>query len=223
MRYLASVNWTVFVGILGVVATAVTAWVGSWNTRKATERTVEAGTDANRATLVADREGRLWERRAAAYEEMLAVILQRKRLRGFDLVMARMKTGRDLEEFFKKFALPSTFETESRVVAYASEPVLTAYRTADAWHRESLVAAVQLSTIREAGDSGQTPGEVQEKPSQAQVISTEELKLATDKADAADNALIEIIRTELRRKPDAVLPPAGVPAVHHGFWHHAKP
>ena len=53
------------------------------------------------------------------------------------------------------------------------------------------------------------------------MISTEELKLATDKADAADNALIEIIRTELRRKPDAVLPPAGVPAVHHGFWHHA--
>lgn len=218
MRYLASVNWTVFVGILGVVATAVTAWVGSWNTRKATERTVEAGTAANQATLLADREGRLWERRAAAYEEMLVVILQRKHLRGFDLLMARTKTDRDLEEFLKKFALPSTLETESRLVAYASEPVLTAYRTADAWHRESLIAAVQLNTIRRAGDSGQTPGEVQEKPSPAQVISTEELKLATDRANGTDEALIETIRAELRRRPEAIMPPTAVPAVRRRFW-----
>jgi hypothetical protein len=213
MRYVASVNWTVFVGILGVVATAVTAWVGSWNTRRATERTVDAGTAANLATLLADREGRLWERRAAAYEQMLAVVLQRKHLRGFDMVIARVETDHDLEEFLKKFALPSTFETESRLVAYASEPVLTAYRTADQWHRESLIAAVQLNTIRKAEDSGQRPGEVQEKPSQAQVLSADELKLATDKAKGADEALIDVMREELRSKPEAAMPLAGLPAL----------
>ena len=69
---------TIVVGVVGVVATAVTAWVGSWNTRRATERTVTAGTDANRATLLAAREDRLWERRAAAYEDATAGLLLRQ-------------------------------------------------------------------------------------------------------------------------------------------------
>ena len=36
-------------------------------------------------------------------------------------------------------------------------------------------------------------------------------------ADARDDALIEIIRTELRSRPEAAMPPAEVPAKRRGF------
>jgi hypothetical protein len=62
-------------GAIGVAGTALTAYLGFRNTRKTTEQTVAAGAASTRATLAAAREDRFLERRAAAYEAVLTVIL----------------------------------------------------------------------------------------------------------------------------------------------------
>jgi hypothetical protein len=210
---LPAMDSTIVVGVAGVAATAITAWVASWNTRKATERTVEAGSGDNRTALISAREDRLWERRAAAYEEMLAVVLHRKHVRGFDLVpTARIETGTELQKFLDAVRLPGTFEAESRLVAYASEPVLAKYEKADQWHRESVVSAVQLNGIRDADDSSSTRGAAPRKLTQAEELVTTQLNGALSSANMADQALIDVIRAELRSRPEAVRPHAEVPA-----------
>jgi hypothetical protein len=204
------------VGALGIVGTVITSVVGSRNAREATRTTVDAGTETNRKTLEADRESRLWERRAAAYEEMLSVILQREHVRGYDLVVARIETDSDLEKFLDEVKLPSTFKAEGRLVAYASAPVLAAYGVADRSHRESVVSAVQLNTIRKADDSGPALGEVRRTPSRAEEISKSQLDQALANANHADQALTDVIRAELSARPEAAMPPDEVPAKRPG-------
>jgi hypothetical protein len=87
------------VGAIGIVGTVVTSVVGSKNTREATGRTVEAGTAQNRATLIAAREDRLWERRAAAYEEALTGLLHRQAKRHFDTRQFRTSDEQQMKEF----------------------------------------------------------------------------------------------------------------------------
>ena len=69
------------VGALGIVGTVVTSVVGSRNTKRATEATIAASAAATAATLAAAREERLWEKRAAAYEETIAELRLRMFLR----------------------------------------------------------------------------------------------------------------------------------------------
>lgn len=117
------------VGALGIVGTVVTSVVGSQSTREATERTVEAGTAANTATLISAREDRLWEKRAAAYQETLTRLLHRQAERHFDLRKYRVdaETERKLKEFYENYELPAMFETQGRLVAYASDTVMAAF------------------------------------------------------------------------------------------------
>jgi hypothetical protein len=213
MRYLASVNWTVFVGILGVAATAITAWIGSWNSRRATERTVEAGTAANRATLMAAREDALWDRRAAAYEEALTGLLHRQAKRHFDLRDLRVSNEEQMKEFYESYQLPGVFETESRLTAYASNLVLEAHKATRGAHASVVVAYSRRSSLRESNRTAAQTGRVEGTVSQ-EIMTDAQCKLdsALRDADARDDALIEIIRTELRSRPEAAMPPA-VPAV----------
>lgn len=102
------------VGALGIVSTAVTAWIGARNTRQATQRTVEAGAASTRATLAAAREDRLWERRAAAYEETLTGLLYRQLKRRHDLREFRWDEAseQELKNVFDGYDPPGLFESQ---------------------------------------------------------------------------------------------------------------
>lgn len=49
-----------------------------------------------------------------------------------------------------------------------------------------------------------------------------EAKAALEEAMARDRALIEVIRDELRRVPEAALQSPALPAVHRGLWQRRK-
>jgi hypothetical protein len=220
---LPAVDSTIVVGVVGVVATAVTAWIGSWNTRRATERTVEAGADATRATLISAREDRLWERRAAAYEEALTGLLHRQAKRHFDTRQFRTSDEQQMKEFYESYQLPGVFETESRITAYASDAVMKAHKATRGAHSAVVVAYSHRASLQEsrrlAAQTGRMEGAVSEE-----IMTDAERKLdaALQAADAADQALIEIIRTELRSRPEAALRSSEIPAVRRRFWDRRK-
>lgn len=197
------------VGALGVVGTAITAWIGSRNTRKATERTVEAGTAANRATLAAAREDRLWEKRASSYEESLTGLLHRQAQRHFETRKFRTndESERKLEEFYANYELPGMFETQGRLVAYASDPVMNAFNASRAAHARVRVQHGHIAELQEEDRIAQRSGRPQGVPG-GESMKDARLKLddALKAADAADDALINVIRNELRSKPEAVMP-----------------
>jgi hypothetical protein len=220
-----AVDSTIVVGVVGVVATAVTAWIGSWNTRRATERTVEAGTDANRATLAAAREERLWERRAAAYEEMLTMLLHRRAKRNYDVQTIRMDDETpesELKKFYKEYKLPGIFETESRLVAYASDAVMAAYEATRSAHSAVQVRSIRVGTLLDQIESAQLSRGAKAAPDVDTFVAAEEqVKAALKAANAADGALINVIRSELRSRPEAAQPPSALPAVHSRLWRRA--
>lgn len=211
---------TSVVGALGITGTVTATVVGSRNTRKATERTVEAGADANRATLVAAREDKLWERRAAAYEETLTRLLHRQAQRHFDLRKYRTdgEAERMLKEFYENYELPGMFETEARLVAYASDAVMEAHKVTRGAHATVKVAYSHRAALRESAKLAQESGRLEGVPDADTMMDADrQLDRALTAADAADDALIQVIRDELRSRPEAVTLPAALPVEHHRF------
>ncbi len=209
------------VGAIGIVSTAVTAWTGSRNTRRATAQAIAAGADNTRATLAAACEERLWEKRAAAYEEALTGLLHRRAKRRFDLRDYRTKNDAAMNDFYGGYQLPGVFETESRLVAYASNRVREAYEATRGAHAAVVVAYSHRASLWEsrrlAAETGRVEGAVSEE-----IMTDAQRKLgsAQEAAEAADDALIDAIRAELRSKPEAVLQPVtALPAVRPRFWH----
>jgi hypothetical protein len=214
------------VGALGIVGTVVTSVVGSKNTREATERTVQAGTENTRATLLADREQRLWERRAAAYEDATAGLLLRQTKRQRSVVVYPAGAPFDpqkLREYRDSQEVPGWNEAQARLVPYASREVLSAYNACqeadsevwwlhDQWlgmHEVNRLAAepgsperhIDDGVLREAGDA---------------------VGVAVSTAMAREQALIDLIRDELRSKPEAATAPPALPARRRGFLHRRK-
>lgn len=212
---------TIVVGVVGVVATAVTAWIGSWNTRRATERTVEAGTDANRATLVAAREDRFWERQAAAYEETLAGLLYRRSERSNILIGLTWDEAfkQQLEEAFGSRETPRWFEAQGRLTAYASDAVMDAFWASARAHGEMRTNYVHAETTREQIRMVQASGTpLHPSAGENMTKANQGLNNAIETVKSADDTLIDLIRVGLRSRPEAATPPpTGVPAVHRGF------
>lgn len=198
------------VGALGIVGTVVTSVVGSRNTRRATEQAIEAGAATTRATLVAAREDALWGRRAAAYEETLAGLLHRQAKRQFDMRDYQMPPDaeKQMDEFYKSHEPPGLFDAEGRLVAYASDPVLTGFKLARGAHAAVWVARghrdALLKTRKQAKESNLPEG-----IPDAEIMTDGERKLNSALQDAGDrdDALIDIIREELRSRPEAALQP----------------
>jgi hypothetical protein len=209
------------VGVVGIVGTVATSMVGSRNTRRATEQAIAAGAASTRATLVAAREDRLWERRCAAYEAMLAQLLHNQMKRFFDAPELRADAEIDqiAKGFFDKYAVSDRFETQAQLVAYASDTVTEAHkatREADATvravysHTAALSEQVRVARASGSPQSGPDASTLKE--------STRELDAALNAATAADEALIKVIRDELRSRPEAATPPPALPAVRRRSW-----
>jgi hypothetical protein len=183
------------IALIGVVGTVMTSIVNSNNTRKATERTVEAGTAANRATLIAAREDALWAARASAYEETLAGLLYRQSERLNVVVGLKRDQGfeQQLKEAFGRQETPAWFKTQGRLVAYGSNIVIGAFNAAtEAYEKVRERHAHVQGTREQRGSSGETMAEAERM-----------LNSAILAARAADDALIRVIRDELRRMPTA--------------------
>ena len=213
---------TIIVGVAGVAATAVTAWIGFWNTRKATERTVEAGAANTRATLAAAREDRLWEKRCAVYEETLRELLYTQSKRRHELHGFRWDEASEerLKDFYDAYERPGFFEWRSRLAAYASDVVIAASNAADKAHGEVRARCSQLGELREQIRTAQLNGTPQSAPTGETMMSANrKINDALEEAESADDALINIIREELRSRPDAATAPPALPAVRRRRHH----
>jgi hypothetical protein len=192
------------VGAFGIAGTVVTAIFSSRNTRRATE-----------ATVAAARDQRLWEKRAAAYEETVAGLVHRQLVREQDLRGFRLDEAAEqrLKEFISSYDERRWIEAEGRMVAYASNAVLTAFMDAIEAHGKVLAAYERYARMaddnKQAVRSGRSgTAHSAEDTRRARRDVEQPLKEAGDK----DQALIELIRAELRSKPEGATLPATVPA-----------
>jgi hypothetical protein len=198
------------VGVLGVAGTAITAWVGSRNTRLATERTVAGGTASTVATLAAAREDRLWEKRAAAYEETVAGLLYRRRKRKDDLRMYRLdqEPEQQLKDFFSSYEPPGWFEARTRLIPYASDAVLDASNGSEGADQEVWNLYRQWLTLVEDNKRAVKSGSPWAAADDETMIKARrEVNFALEEAETQDQALIKVIRDELRSKPEAAIVP----------------
>lgn len=208
------------VGALGIAGTVVTSVVGSKNTRRATEQAVAAGVANTRATLLAAHDAWLREKRCTVYEETLRELLYRQSKRLNDLRGYRWDEGSEqqLKEFYDAYEAPGFFESRARLASYASDVVLAASNAAGKAHGEVRARWMQLGELREQIRTAQLNGTPQSAPDgETMMNANRQINSAREAADATDDALIEIIRVELRIRPEAAMPPPALPAVRRRF------
>ena len=190
----------------GVVSTATVAVVGFRSTKNATIRTIAASTANTMASLAAAREDRFWEKQTAAYEETLAALQYRQMKRQHELRMYRLDEDSEqrLKDFFVSYEPPGWFQAQARLRAYASDEVWEAFeatRQADfeVWdrYRQWKMLADDNRLLVESGN----PGAVTD--GQTTINARRAVNPAVEEAEARDEAVIKLIREELRSKPES--------------------
>lgn len=209
------------VGALGIIGTVVTSLVGSRNTKRATKATIAAGAAATTATLAAAREDRLWEKRCAAYEEILAGLLYRQLKRRHDLRDYRWdkESEQQLAAFFEGYDPPGWFEVQSRLVAYASDPVVDAFKATSEAHEDVQRRYQRYSAMADENKLTLASGQVGPAHSGEETLAAlRAVDPVLKDAEAKDEALIKLIRDELRSKPEAATLPATRPVKRRRLW-----
>ena len=179
------VGGTVVVGVAGFGASI-------WNTRR---------------TIAHARESRVWDQRAAVYVDALAAVHYRNVRREYE-----MRTD-PLDAEFRQHAkvllatykAPDFHDLEARLQAFGSEPVVT---------------AMQLSSSAHDGTAGafrtwQELSAMTGTTSESTRTMVRAVDMARRTADGADDAVVELIRTELQGRgkpladwrPNAAQPP----------------
>jgi hypothetical protein len=191
-------------GCFAIGSVGLTAYVavkGFRSTRDATDKTIEAGNKDTIRALNASRDDRLWERRAAAYEETIAYLLYRQHKRDFRSPYHIM--GRDLDTatrfWFGDYHPPGSFEIRGQLVAYASDAIVAAYKESVSADNE---ASFRFSFWKGIYDSFKDRGDlVSSNDDPEQLDAKDKLKDAEKKAEEKDRALITLIRSELHSRP----------------------
>jgi len=192
----------------GIVSTATVAIVGFRSTRNATVRAIAASTANTMASLAAAREDRLWEKRAAAYEEIIGVLTHRQMKRQHELRMYRLPDANEqqLKDFFDSYNPPRWFESQARLLAYASDDVRQAFeatRGADLEVRVGydrwLMLTEQVQTAMESGNFAAAPD------GSLVVQARKDVNPALEEAEARDEAVIKLIRDELHSRPQSAV------------------
>lgn len=214
------------VGALGIVSTAVTAWIGTRSTRKATEQAIAAGADNTRATLLAAHEAWLRDKESAAYEETLAEVRHRRLKRRHDLRWFRWDeaTEQQRDEFFDSYQPPNWFQAQARMTAYASDAVLEAFDASERAHIEVWERYQRYRMMADNNKRASETGQFGIAHGGEETIAARKLvDPAVDDAEVKDQALIKLIREELRSLPEAAIAPAAnLPAVRRRFRHRRK-
>jgi hypothetical protein len=181
------------VGALGIVGAVVTNIVGSRSTKRATEATIAAGVATTAATLAAARDDRLWEKRCAAYEETLATLMNHRKQRPLG-----MSPADDAEKMRSIDSdSPEWAQELGRLYAYASGAVLAAWDSAQDAHTRVLLLHSQLNELKQ-----QSPGHPRASSEREALRDiSQKLNAAWEVVGATEQALIKVIRDELRSKP----------------------
>lgn len=187
------------VGVVGITGAVITSVVGSKDTRRATEQAIAAA-----------REDRLWERRCAAYEEHVAVVLYRhdKRQEGLREGWVGEWPEEERAEFAATFNPPGLRAARAKLIPYASDAVVAASGVCAQADAEVWRCYGEWRTMTE--DSGQAAAGNSSAGVDDETIlkARKAVETALQKAEHEDFALIQVIRDELRSKPEAVIPPA---------------
>jgi hypothetical protein len=214
------------VGVLGIAGAVVTSIVSSRNTRNATTQAVQAGAASTMATLAAAREERLWEKRAAAYEETIAALLHRLEKRQHDLRMYRLdkESEQKLDDFFASYQPSGWFEAQARLLAYASDDVRHAFEATQQADREVSERRWRWLALGEESRLAVASGHPNAAHDGETMIKAHRaIGPALEDAEAMDQALIKVIRDELQSKPQAALtitdPP---PTPQRRLWHRRR-
>lgn len=120
-----------------------------------------------------------------------------------------------LKEFYENYELPGVFETQGRMVAYASNAVMDAFNAGRRAHAKVRVQYSHRASLKESAQLAQQSGRLEGVLDADTMIDAQrQLDGALERADAADEALIKVIREELRSRPEAATLPAIAPAEH---------
>jgi hypothetical protein len=194
------------IAAFGIAGTAMSAIVGSRNTRVAAEQTVEAARAATIASLEAAREGQRWEKEHAAYVETIAGVLRRQRQRRYLVTSSLSEDSDQLRDFLDAHDPPGWLEAQARLIACASEWVKDAAEASrqahlEVWarvHRYRLMDDDNRLALKSGG--GGVPFDGREL-----VAARADIDAAIGDADAMDNLLVTLIREEQRSNGRAVL------------------
>jgi hypothetical protein len=184
------VGGTVIVGVAGFSASI-------WNTRK---------------TIAHDREDRLWDKRAAAYEPALTEVVTRltKRQRWLSS-SSETWTAENMEEYRASQAKPEWSVAEGRLLAYASRQVLEALYATRSAGADLAEAFDRVGERMASGKLEMAAGTITWDAFRAQVRPMlEVVREAANESENLDQELFDLMRSELqgrvRGRPPAVRP-----------------
>lgn len=197
------------VSLLSLGGTVWVALAGFRNTRKATTQTVEAGTADTVLALDAARGDRLWHKQTASYEETNAYLLFRQVKRRYELSPAAdQPPPRAIEELFSHHKAAEWFAIQGRLVTYAEDVVVDAYNAAHFADSKVYMLYRTWKELKQQSEDYIAAGDVASAQDGAAGLgaAADAIGPALKDAEEKDQALIKLIRRELRRKPSAPLP-----------------
>jgi hypothetical protein len=175
---------------IGVSGTVIVGVAGFWATVRATGKTLQAGHDA-----------RIWDKRAAVYVDALASVHYRQIRRAHDMRGFRLdeESERRAEAYLATYAPPDLYSLEGRLLAFASQPVVTAVQASSTAHHRAIGA---FHAWQAAADAARAQIGVPGPPPPGQGAANIGLHAAAQEArkaaDDADDAIVELIRAELQ-------------------------
>ncbi len=179
------------VGLLSLAGTVTVAIIGYRNTRK--------------VALEAARNERLWDKMAAAYEEVLIALLRRQTERTKAATLYRdPKAEETMREGIARPVDPGWFEEQGRVIAYSSPEVRAGLELVRRADQEVFMRFMAWQSARQRASKARESGNVWQR-----LQSSGELRELMDQglegAEKVESALIDLIRAELQGKDTARL------------------
>lgn len=134
--------------------------------------------------------------RTKAYVDAIAAVHYRQNKRDYEMRAATLddETRQHAEAYLARYTEPDAFELEARLIAFASPEVVTTMQKSSTAHRDAVDAfAADRAALRAHEDNGDPVPDDQVSQLLQWTMSTG----ARQEADKADDAVIELIRTDL--------------------------
>jgi hypothetical protein len=132
------------VGALGIAGTVIVATVTAKITKQTNSDTLEAATDNIVRTLDAERDAKLWDKRARAYEEIIAYLLYIQAKRRLFMRRQWISYNKEYEEASDRRVgngRPADWwDLQARLAAYGSQEAIDAFEA-------SVAADTELASI----------------------------------------------------------------------------
>lgn len=209
---------TVMAAAIGVGGTVIVGVAGFWTTVRTTGKTIASA-----------QESRVWDQRAKVYVDVLAALAYRQTNRTHYMRTSTVDdhTSQDEQDYLAAYQEPDWIALNARLYAFASRPVVEATKASQMAEErlssafEPWKAGTKLSKPRTGSETSTAADEtykeetrkaIEERVKAAKEVlrdveeaekaarAAAHLEEAVKAAETADNALIELIRTELQGK-----------------------